>query len=333
MTLNKYLNKIYQNLLSDKTKRKSERIILIIAIISFLTHLTIIYLVDFNIISLYTKSDLLNNPIAAIYTPFSFILVYEVYLLIYYLPKSITTYILKQYEIITLIIIRRLFKDLSNLSLSSDWFKIKYDLQFTYDLMASVILFYIIYLFYIQSKKRYRLIPRDDVQIEEISRFIKIKKIIATSLVPVLIVLAIYSFSSWLINIIFPSTVVSFKDINNVFFEQFFTILIIADVILLLFSFFHTDDFHIVIRNSGFIISTILIRLSFSVTGLLNTLLITSAIIFGLLILIIHNKFEKQIALNESNLVSSIYPNPTEGAITIKLNNNFKNIHTVDSIK
>jgi len=157
-------------------------------------------------------------------------------------------------------------------------------------------------LFYIQSKKRYRLIPRDEVQIEEISRFIKIKKIIATSLVPVLIVLAIYSFSSWLINIIFPSTVVSFKDINNVFFEQFFTILIIADVILLLFSFFHTDDFHIVIRNSGFIISTILIRLSFSVTGLLNTLLITSAIIFGLLILIIHNKFEKQIALNESNL-------------------------------
>ncbi len=302
MTFNKNFNKIYQNFLSDKTKRKSERIILIIAIISFLTHLTIIYLVDFNIISLYTKSDLLNNPIAAIYTPFSFILVYEVYLLIYYLPKSITTYILKQYEIITLIIIRRLFKDLSNLSLSSDWFKIKYDLQFTYDLMASVILFYIIYLFYIQSKKRYRLIPRDDVQIEEISRFIKIKKIIATSLVPVLIVLAIYSFSSWMIGIIFPSTVVSFKDINNVFFEQFFTILIIADVILLLFSFFHTDDFHIVIRNSGFIISTILIRLSFSVTGLLNTLLIISAIIFGLLILIIHNKFEKQIALNESNL-------------------------------
>ena len=49
-------------------------------------------------------------------------------------------------------------------------------------------------------------------------------------------------------------------------------------------------------RNSGFIISTILIRISFSVSGIMNTLLIVSAILFGLLILFIHNKFEKQLA-------------------------------------
>ncbi len=63
-------------------------------------------------------------------------------------------------------------------------------------------------------------------------------------------------------------------------------------MILLLFSFFHTYEFHKVIRNSGFIISSLLLRLSFSVSGLLNTILIVSAIIYGLLILIIHNKFE-----------------------------------------
>jgi hypothetical protein len=39
--------------------------------------------------------------------------------------------------------------------------------------------------------------------------------------------------------------------------------------------------------------------LSFSVSGLLNTALILTAIIFGLLILIIHNQFEKQIALEK----------------------------------
>jgi predicted membrane protein len=79
--------------------------------------------------------------------------------------------------------------------------------------------------------------------------------------------------------------------------------LIIADVIFLLFSFFHTDEFHKVIRNSGFIISTILIRISFSVSGIINTVLIISAILFGLIILFIHNKFEKQLAkeINESN--------------------------------
>ena len=294
---------LYHNLLSEKTKKRSERVILLIAIASFLIHLLIIYLVDFGIISLNNPSDLLKNPTAAIYTPFSFILVYEVYLLIHYLPKSITTYISKQYEIITLIIIRRLFKDLSNLSLSSDWFKIKYDLQFTYDLVASVLLFFLILQFYKQSKKRYRTDENEDSQIEGTVRFIKIKKIIAASLVPILFFVAIYSFINWLISSVElnSDSEVSFKNINNIFFEQFFTILIIADVVLLLFSFFHTVDFHKVIRNSGFIISTILIRLSFSVSGLLNTALILTAIIFGLLILIIHNQFEKQIALEKSN--------------------------------
>ena len=297
----KRIKLLYHNLLSEKTKKRSERVILLIAIASFLIHLLIIYLVDFGIISLNNPSDLLKNPIAAIYTPFSFILVYEVYLLIHYLPKSITTYISKQYEIITLIIIRRLFKDLSNLSLSSDWFKIKYDLQFTYDLVASVLLFFLILQFYKQSKKRYRTDENEDSQIEGTVRFIKIKKIIAASLVPILFFVAIYSFINWLISSVElnSDSEVSFKNINNIFFEQFFTILIIADVVLLLFSFFHTVDFHKVIRNSGFIISTILIRLSFSVSGLLNTALILTAIIFGLLILIIHNQFEKQIALEK----------------------------------
>jgi hypothetical protein len=287
---------IYQKLLSDKTKHWGEQVILVIAIASFLIHLAIIYLVDFGIIPITVTSDLLKNPIAAIYTPFSFILVYEVYLLIHYLPKSITTYISKQYEIITLIIIRRLFKDLSSLTLSSDWFTIKYDLQFTYDLIASVLLFFLIYLFYRQSKKRYRVIDNTANDREGIARFIKIKKYLATALVPVLIIVAVYSFVNWSMSTIYPqaNTRVSFSNINNIFFEQFFTILIIADVVLLLFSFFHTDEFHKVIRNSGFIISTILIRLSFSVSGLLNTLLIVSATIFGLLILIIHNKFEKE---------------------------------------
>jgi hypothetical protein len=64
----------------------------------------------------------------------------------------------------------------------------------------------------------------------------------------------------------------------------------------LLFSFFHTDEFHKVIRNSGFIISTILIRISFSVSGIINNILIISAILFGLSVLFIHNKFEKKIA-------------------------------------
>jgi hypothetical protein len=298
MNSSKLLEKLYQKLLSKKTKERSERVILWIALVSFLIHLLIIGLIYFNIITINNPSNLLKNPIAAIYTPFSFILVYEVYLLIYYLPKSTSTYISKQYEIIALIIIRRLFKDLSDLSLSSNWFNNKNDLQFTYDLLASVLLFYLIYLFHIQRTKVYRTIDSINKHYSSISKFINAKKWIATALVPLLLVIAIYSFLNWSISIFQPleTNTISFKNINNIFFEQFFNILIIADVILLLFSFFHTDEFHKVIRNSGFLISTILIRISFSVSGIINTILIVSAILFGLLMLFIHNKFEKQLA-------------------------------------
>ena len=307
MNLSKIFEELYQKLLSEKTKEKSERAILWIALASFIIHLLIIGLIHLNIISISEPSNLLKNPIAAIYTPFSFILVYEVYLLIYYLPKSTSTYISKQYEIIALIIIRRLFKDLSGLSLSSNWFNIKNDLQFTYDLAASVLLFYLIYLFHIQRTKIYKTSYNSKNHSSSISKFINAKKWVATALVPLLLIIAIYSFLNWSIGIFQPSetNAISFKNINNIFFEQFFNILIIADVILLLFSFFHTDEFHKVIRNSGFIISTILIRISFSVSGIVNIVLIISAILFGLLMLTIHNKFEKQFAkeFEESNKI------------------------------
>ena len=298
MNLSKLLEKLYQKFLSNKTKEKSERVILWIALLSFIIHLLMIGLIHFNIININEPSNLLKNPIAAIYTPFSFILVYEVYLLIYYLPKSTSTYISKQYEIIALVIFRRLFKDLSDLSLSPNWFNSKNDLQFTYDLVASVVFFYLIYLFHVQRTKVYRTIENDLTHSSSISKFINAKKWIAISLVPILLIIAIYSFLNWSIGIFQPleSNAISFKNINNIFFEQFFNILIIADVILLLFSFFHTDEFHKVIRNSGFIISTILIRISFSVSGIINNLLIFSAILFGLTILFIHNKFEKKLS-------------------------------------
>lgn len=292
---------IYKKLLSSTTRKKTEQFFLVIAILSFIIHLAIISLVYFDVISLNKTSNLFKSPISAIYTPFSFILIYEVYLLIYYLPQSLTIYINKQYEIILLIIMRRLFKDLANLKISADWFSIKYDLQFTYDILTTLLLFFLIYLFYKQSKKRFTIKETDESILEGTLRYTKIKKIIASLLVPVVLVLAVYSFTNWISETIFEfeNSGESFQNINNIFFEQFFTVLVIVDVILLLVSFFYTDKFHLIIRNSGFIVSTILIRLSFSVEGLMNNLLVVIAVLFGLTILIIYNKFEQNISLEK----------------------------------
>ena len=285
------LSKLYQICLSENAKNKIEKVILYIAIAGFFIHLLLIYLSKFGFITLLSESELFANPISAIYTPFSFILIYEVYLLIYYLPKSFTSYITKQYEIITLIIIRKLFKDLSALELSSDWFKIKGDLQFTYDILASIILFYLIYQFVKQGVIKSKI---PDVNQLKIERFIHRKKIIAIVLVPIFFTMALITLFSWTSDISFTSNnLPSFEKINNLFFDEFFTVLILVDVVLLLISFFYTDKFHKIIRNSGFIVSTILIRMSFGVSGLISTILIVVAVLFGLAIITIHNKYEK----------------------------------------
>ena len=284
-------NNLYQFFLSENAKNKIEKVILYIAIAGFFIHLLLIYLSKFGFITLLSESELFKNPIFAIYTPFSFILIYEVYLLIYYLPKSFTSYITKQYEIITLIIIRKLFKDLSALELSSDWFKIKGDLQFTYDILASIILFYLIYKFVKQGARTSKIPGVNQLKIE---RFIHRKKIIAIVLVPIFFTMALITLFSWTSDISFTSNnLPSFEKINNLFFDEFFTVLILVDVVLLLISFFYTDKFHKIIRNSGFVVSTILIRMSFGVSGLISTILIVVAVLFGLAIITIHNKYEK----------------------------------------
>lgn len=285
------LNKLYQFFLSEFAKKRIEKTILYVALLGFFIHLILIYLSNAGIVNLSLESELLKNPISAIYTPFSFILVYEVYLLIYYLPKSFTTYVTKQYEIITLIIIRKLFKDLSILELSSDWFQIKGDLQFTYDILASIILFYLIFQF--QKQGMQKAIQQQENK-PKIERFISRKKIIAISLVPIFFIMALITLANWITGVSFSSNdLPSFETINNLFFDKFFTVLILVDVVLLLISFFYTDKFHKIIRNSGFVVSTILIRMSFGVSGLISTILIVVAALFGLAILIIHNKYEK----------------------------------------
>lgn len=289
------LNKFYAFFLSEKTKKRIEKITLYVALIGFFTHLILIYLSKFDIVVLHSSSNLFKNPISAIYTPFSFILIYEVYLLIYYLPKSITTYITKQYEIITLIIIRKLFKDLSEIELTSNWFDIKGDLQFTYDILASIILFYLIY--QVQKHGKFKIKQKDRL-VEKIDRFIKRKKIIAILLVPTFFIMALVTLTNWISDISFSSnTIPNFETINNLFFDEFFTVLILVDVVILLISFFYTDKFHKIIRNSGFIVSTILLRMSFGVSGLVSTILIIAAVLFGLAIILIHNKYEKNLSV------------------------------------
>ena len=282
-------SKVFDGIFSEINRKKIEGFTIWSATVGFIFHLSLVLLNNYSIINIGNESLLLTNPISAIYTPFSIILYYEIFLLIYYLPRSFTTSILKQFEIISLIIIRRIFYDIPKLNLdSNDWFQNPDNLQITYDLISILILFFLIYLFnFVKSK------IENKKGIKNIDRFIDSKKIISVILIPVMIILFIiglYNLYSIGMSSNFAS---SFYYVNEVFYNTFFSILIIADVFILLLSFLYTERYSQIMRNTGFIICTILIRLSFSSSGLTNLLLIISSVLFGLLILKIYSLMNK----------------------------------------
>ena len=281
---------LFEKVFSDKNRKKAEKFTLWSSIIGFITHLFLIYLNTSQIITL--KNDvLLINPISAIYTPFSIILIYEIYLLIFFLPRSFTTSVSKQFEIISLILIRRIFGDIPEINTNSNWFKTQENIDLIYSLLGVLILYYLIYQFNKLSKRR----KPQKISLD-ISNFIKSKKGVSLILLPVLIIVSIFSLSDWVFNNIYlfnENISYSVDDINSVFYNKFFEILILADVFILLLSFQYTEKYSQLIRNTGFIISTILIRLSFSATGLTNVLLIISSVLFGLIILKIYENYEK----------------------------------------
>ncbi len=279
-------NSFFGTVFADTVRKKVENLILILAGFGFIIHLLLILLKELDLITVTElNQELLNDPISAIYTPFSLILVYEVYLLLFYLPRSFTSCISKQFEIISLIVIRKIFKDIPLMDLNDNWIFSEHNIELVVDLLGFLILFFLIYLFNKDTKK----LPKKNITDPSLIRFISSKKIVSLSLLIVMSFMALNTLFEWVFNIYSNQTI---TQIDGLFFNKFFTLLILADVIILLISFMYTEEYSKLIRNTGFIISTILIRLSFSSSGYLTMILILTGVSFAYLILKIYNSIE-----------------------------------------
>ena len=278
---------VYGKVFSDQNKKKLEKITLWLSIIGFVFHLILIYVKKLELVPFSFDSELLDSPISAIYTPFTIILIYEIYLLVLNLPRSFTTSISKQFEIISLILIRRIFADIPKIDLNADWLSASANVQLIYDVLGVLVLYYLIYLF---NKARLKLDKKP--MTTAISRFVSSKKAVSLALLLVLVLISFNSIFTWVSDLANNNEIV---DINAIFYNEFFSVLILADVLILLLSFQYTERYTQIIRNTGFIISTILIRLSFGATGLTNVALVVSSVLFGLLILSIYNLSEKSV--------------------------------------
>ena len=240
------LFKLAQRTLNPDVRRRVEAVLVTTALVLFGLHLALYGM--HAIWGMGLPDSLFSHPLQTLYTPFSVILIAEVSLLVYYLPTSFARSLGKQVEIVALIEIRSVFKDLDN---TSSW---PWEASFFPHMLSALVLGGMLVLFY-------HLLPRRDARIEEseLKQFVRFKTALAGLLAVFFVVLSFYSLGGWLWEIVTTPNHLH-SDLNDVFYNEFFTALILVDVLLLVVSFRYLDDFGMVLRNSGFIVATILLR-------------------------------------------------------------------------
>ncbi len=270
------LGNYFDTYFSSKNIRKIELVILRVAVFSFLLHLALIFLGN----NFLFFRNFQHSYLKAIYTPFSFILLYEVFLLVIIIPKSISEFVGKQFEVITLITLRSFFHDIAELDLNNSINIYNHDfISLMYDLCAAILMLGLTILYY----KIYQNNGKAEV-VNQLNNFINIKKMVSLGMIVILLLLSISSFYNWGSEMIIAlQTDSNYPNSNAVFYSDFFSIMIFVDVLLLIISFTYHFSFFTIFRNASFIITTILIRMSLTIEKPMNYIIILIGFLFSII--------------------------------------------------
>ena len=275
--------RIHEFFLGQNTDAFLRRVAINFAILGFLLHLLFCVLYDLSFIESSDLDSFIDSYLDALYTPFSIILAYEVYELIRAIPESFSNSIGKQFEVVTLLVVRDIFKNLADIG-DADNVSIAADVAFiAMEAVAFVILFGTALYFRHQTS----VAKKPSQQDESVRAFVQQKKHLACGLAVVYIFVALYSFTTWLTGVVDGDTGLS----RTVFFSDFFTWLIVSDIVILLASYRHITDFPQLARNTGFILSTVIIRVGIGIPGYTGAALfiLSAALAACVLLLSLHD--------------------------------------------
>ena len=270
--------KAFQLSMGDFSEEYIRKVAMVFAVVGFFVHIVVWALFETGNITITGEaSELVKSPLSTLYTPFSILLVYEVYQLIRTIPDSFSSSVGKQYEIATLLVVRDILKRLSEVENSEGW-KISSDLGFLLvECVAFLVLLYTsLTYFRISSSSEKSEKLTDDVAI-----FVEAKRGIANAMLLIFLATATYSFYTWVDSVQDGGGSVS----RVIFFLDFFTFLILADILILLISYWFYTDFGNLARNTGFVLSTVIIRVAISSEGISSMILFTLSGLLGIAIL------------------------------------------------
>ena len=270
--------KTFQLSMGDFSEEYIRKVAMVFAVVGFFVHIVMWALFETGNITITGEaSELVKSPLSTLYTPFSILLVYEVYQLIRTIPESFSSSVGKQYEIATLLVVRDILKRLSEVENSEGW-KISSDLGFLLVECAAflVLLYTSLTYFRISSSSE-----KSEQMADNVAIFVEAKRGIANAMLLIFLATAAYSFYTWVDSVQDGGGSVS----RAIFFLDFFTFLILADILILLISYWFYTDFGNLARNTGFVLSTVIIRVAISSEGISSMILFTLSGLLGIAIL------------------------------------------------
>lgn len=217
-----------------------------------------------------------RNHLVAIEHAFTLLLAIEVVGLVLALSRSVSRAVGKQMEILSLILLRSTFKEISHFDEPLLWSQVEPSLLPILASAAGALLIFVVLGFFSRIHREYPICRGK----EDKSRFILAKKGIALLMLAGFVLIAGHDLWAYL----------RLGQAESVF-EKFYTLLIFCDVLLVLISLRYGGAYLNAFRNSGFAVVTVLIRLALIAPPVVGAMLGSGASLFALAVAFAYNRF------------------------------------------
>ncbi len=242
-------------------------------VLFFLMSLVCIELNRRNLLPASLSSTVPRNHFFAVQGAFTVVLILEVISLIFTIPCSFSRSVGKQFEILSLILLRNAFKELSYfpepITFAGNQQAILHILS---DGFGALLIFALLgYYYLIQART-----SDEKMRPGDLYGFVAAKKGIALILLGIFAIMGIRS-----------SIGTVTGTATSEFFHEFYTLLILTDILVVLISQCFQPSFYAIFRNSGFALSTLIIRIALAAPPFFNVLLGLAAALLAILLTLV----------------------------------------------
>lgn len=285
----------HDRIFSEEHKSALKQLVIRLGIAGFAIHLLLIFLSKTLAHPPALIANAGENYLVAISTPFNFILFYEVVTLIGALHESTTRSIAYQFEIVSLIFIRDVFKDIAEASNMVLKHQLTWEaLPLFVDMWAGFLMYLLVAVF--QHVARGSTVHMGaGAPSRARARFVAQKKGVALGLGALLLIMAAYNLGEFAMDIYRVAVTGQAGAVHSTtFYNDLFTVMIFTDVLILILSIVVSGHYEFVFRSAAFVVSIVLIRFALTEGYPYGAPLAILAMVFGIMVQIVFNYHMRQ---------------------------------------